>query len=45
MAVLYPLVLRLDVGWRYNTGDIARYSLPSLNQNRSFVEFFFGYNY
>jgi hypothetical protein len=45
MAVLYPLVLRFDFGWRYYTGDISQYSLPYLAQDRSFVEFFFGFNY
>jgi hypothetical protein len=45
MAILYPLVLRLDFGWRYHTGDAGDYSLPSLEQDRSFVEFFFGFNY
>jgi hypothetical protein len=45
MAILYPLVLRLDFGWRYETGDAAGYSLPHLQADRSFVEFFFGFNY
>jgi hypothetical protein len=43
--VLYPLVLRLDFGWRYHTGDVRGYSLPFLEEDRSFVEFFFGFNY
>jgi len=45
MAILYPLVLRLDFGWRYNTGDVGRYGLPFLATDRSFVDFFFGFNY
>jgi hypothetical protein len=45
MAILYPVVLRLDFGWRYNMGSAAGYSLPYLQQDRSFVEFFFGFNY
>jgi hypothetical protein len=45
MAILYPLVLRLDFGWRYYTGDVAHYSLPNIAQDRRFVEFFFGFNY
>jgi hypothetical protein len=45
MAVLYPLVLRLDFGWRYYTGNLDDYSLGYVRQDRSFVEFFFGYNY
>jgi hypothetical protein len=45
MAILYPLVLRLDFGWRYYTGDATGYSLLNLSEDRSFVEFFFGFNY
>jgi len=45
MAILYPLVLRLDFGWRYNTGDVLNYALPYLKSDHSFVEFFFGFNY
>jgi Peptidase MA superfamily/WD40-like Beta Propeller Repeat len=45
MALFYPLVLRLDFGWRYNTGDIGLYSLPELTGQRRFLQFFFGFNY
>jgi hypothetical protein len=45
MAILYPLVLRLDFGWRYYTGDVGAYGLPYITNDRSFVEFFFGFNY
>jgi Tol biopolymer transport system component len=43
MAIVFPLVLRLDVGWRY--GSRAGYSLPSDYQQSRFVDFWFGYNY
>ncbi len=45
MAVLFPLVLRLDVGWRYAFGNTQLYSIPDLSRDRSFVDFFFGFNY
>jgi hypothetical protein len=40
-----PLVLRLDVGWRYHRKDLASYGLPSRDRGPRFVDFFFGYNY
>jgi len=40
-----PLVLRLDVGWRYRLGDWSAYGLPPAWRDNNFVDFFFGYNY
>ncbi len=45
MAVIQPLVLRLDMGWRYSVGDASLYSLPADFQRRGFVALWFGYNY
>ncbi len=45
MPVFYALVLRLDIGWRFSMGNYAAYSLPQLQGNRNFVDFFFGFNY
>jgi len=38
-------VLRLDMGYRFSTGNVALYSLPVNFQGRRFVDFFFGFNY
>lgn len=40
-----PLVLRLDLGWRYGAGDRVPYSLPANYQGRRFADFWFGFNY
>lgn len=40
-----PLVLRLDMGWRYHRGDLSFYGLPSRDRGPRFVDFFFGFNY
>jgi len=40
-----PLVLRLDMGWRFRTGDWSRYGLPQQSRTSRFVDFFFGFNY
>ena len=40
-----PLVLRLDVGWRFRLGDWSAYGLPPAWRDNHFVDFFFGYNY
>ncbi len=45
MAVIMPLVLRLDMGWRYAIGNTDLYSLPSDFQGRGFVALWFGFNY
>ncbi len=43
---LAPLaVLRLDIGRRFSDGGFGSYGLSLQEQNRSFVSFFFGYNY
>jgi hypothetical protein len=38
-------VFRLDVGRRWSSDDYAGYSLSAEQRKRSFVSFFFGYNY
>ncbi|HEX4633685.1 MAG TPA: hypothetical protein VH163_07635 [Gemmatimonadales bacterium] len=38
-------VLRLDMGYRFSSGDVSLYSLPANYQGRRFVDFFFGFNY
>ncbi len=38
-----PLVLRLDLGWRF--GSPAGYGLPPGSRDNEFVDFFFGFNY
>ncbi len=45
MPVFFPLVLRLDFGWRFEFGNIDGYGLQSTGQGRHFVDFFFGFNY
>jgi hemolysin activation/secretion protein len=43
---LGPLsVLRLDVGRRFSSQEFQGYSLSAEQKRRSFVSFFFGYNY
>ncbi len=39
----FPLVLRLDAGWRYGAQD--GYQLPLNYRNKSFVDFWFGFDY
>ncbi len=43
MNVGFPLVLRLDVGWRY--GDRDSYQLPTESRRKHFVDFWFGFDY
>ncbi len=43
MNIGFPLVLRMDVGWRY--GDRASYQLPSDYLKKHFVDFWFGFDY
>jgi hypothetical protein len=38
-------VVRLDVGRRFSNDDYRGYSLDANRKRRSFVTFFFGYNY
>jgi hypothetical protein len=45
MSLGPPLVLRLDLGWRYGNGPGSNYSLPSDYQKRRFADFWFGFNY
>ncbi|HXF95172.1 MAG TPA: hypothetical protein VNI61_03625 [Gemmatimonadales bacterium] len=45
MPVGPPLVLRLDLGYRFHSGDLRRYSLPRRARGARFVDFFFGFNY
>ena len=45
MPVGAPLVLRLDIGYRFHSGDLSLYSLPDPGRRRRFVDFFFGFNY
>jgi hypothetical protein len=40
-----PLVLRLDLGYRWHFGDVAAYGLPVGARRKKFVDFFFGFNY
>ncbi len=39
------LVLRLDWGRRWSSGDFRGYNLLATQKRRSFLQFFFGYNY
>jgi len=45
MPIGPPLVLRLDLGYRFHSGDVSGYGLPFNSQGTGFVDFFFGFNY
>ncbi len=45
MSLGAPLILRLDVGWRYGQADANGYSLPLNYRGKSFTAFWFGFNY
>jgi hypothetical protein len=45
MSLAPPLVLRLDLGWRYSIGDRALYSLPRESRGARFADFWFGFDY
>jgi hypothetical protein len=45
MPIGFPLVLRLDMGWRFAFGDTFGYSVVDPSEDRWFVDFFFGFNY
>jgi len=45
MPIGPPLVLRLDIGYRFHTGDLGAYGLPQTSHGTKFVDFFFGFNY
>ena len=40
-----PLVLRLDLGYRFHSGSVEGYALPAQHHSSKFVDFFFGFNY
>ena len=45
MSLAPPLVLRLDLGYRFHSGSTDGYALPSGSRGPRFVDFFFGFNY
>ena len=45
MPIGPPLVLRLDLGYRFHSGDLGFYALPQDSRGTKFVDFFFGFNY
>ncbi len=45
MPVIFPIILRLDFGFRFAFGETRGYSIADPNQSRRFVDFFFGFNY
>ncbi len=45
MPILFPLVLRLDFGFRFDLGNIDGYQLSRSSRGGRFVDFFFGFNY
>ena len=45
MPIGPPLVLRLDLGYRFHSGNVSGYGLPFSSQGTGFVDFFFGFNY
>ncbi|MBI1967439.1 MAG: PD40 domain-containing protein [Gemmatimonadetes bacterium] len=45
MPIGAPLVLRLDLGYRFHSGDLSLYGLPARSRGSRFVDFFFGFNY
>lgn len=45
MSLGFPLVIRLDLGRRFEFGPTAGYLLGTTSRGRGFVDFFFGFNY
>ena len=45
MPIGPPLVLRLDLGYRFHSGDPGFYGLPQSSRGTKFMDFFFGFNY
>jgi hypothetical protein len=45
MPIAAPLVLRLDLGYRFHHGNVGPYGLPSRDRGPRFADFFFGFNY
>jgi hemolysin activation/secretion protein len=43
MPILFPIVLRLDVGWRFASGQLPKYVIPGFDKTE--VDFFIGFNY
>jgi hypothetical protein len=43
MPILFPIVLRLDVGWRFKSGDLPTALIRDFNGTE--VDFFIGFNY
>ena len=43
MPIGFPIVLRLDIGWRFHLGDVDGYLINP--DDSHFVDFFFGFNY
>jgi hypothetical protein len=41
----YALVLRLDLGWKFDFGPTSGYGIPRAEVDRWFTSFFFGFNY
>lgn len=44
MPIIFPIILRLDFGYRFAFGDTSGYGLPTTT-GRKFVDFFVGVNY
>lgn len=45
MNIGFPIVLRLDLGWRYGAYRGSDYSLPLDFRSRRFADLWFGFNY
>ncbi len=45
MPIVFPLVLRLDFGYRFEIGPVSGYGLLPASEDRKFVDFFVGLNY
>lgn len=45
MPIVFPIVLRLDLGLRFSIGETAGYAITPPSQRRRFLDLFFGFNY
>ena len=45
MPIDPPLVLQLDLGYRFHSGDEGAYGLPRTSRGTKFVDFFFGFDH
>jgi hypothetical protein len=45
MPIAFPIVLRLDLGWRWHTGALERYNLPRRYRPARFASLWLGFNY